>query len=622
MRLKTFETVRRTSTDYVVGPDSINKIDSSLADKAYVVITDKIAAELHPHKIARLTSQPRLLGTLSLPGGEAIKCFKYLETVIEFFEQCNLPKRAVVVAVGGGTLCDVVALATMLMRRGLELLLVPTTLLAQIDAAVGGKNAINLGLSKNLIGGFHQPSLVCCDQDFLLTLASRQIICGMAEAIKVTAVCDAHIFSRYFSDPPRLTELSAAQDWTDLIWDAIKCKLALLEEDVYEQSSRRLLNYGHTSGHLLEELSAYELTHGEAVLVGMIIENELSRELAIGSKLDIDHLNSVIGSYLTQDCSRHCLDFDEMASAFSRLQEARCGTMNYVCVVTPGRAVIVPEVTLQQIRAAWAAGASLRRRPNMFTSGRTPFSLEGRVALITGASRGLGRAMAEGLSDAGATVLLNGRDAKSLEIAVDDLRRRGLKADAIPFDVSDRPAVRAAVELIIQRYERLDILISNAGAQHAAALDSWERAEWDRLIDVNLSACFFLAQEVSVPMRRRRYGRIIFTTSIANILGRATIHGYTAAKSGLAGITRSLAAELGEYGITCNSISPGYFETEMTRELWSDAAFMSRITSRIPLARWGQPHDVASAAVFLASDAASYVTAHELVVDGGFTATM
>jgi len=250
------------------------------------------------------------------------------------------------------------------------------------------------------------------------------------------------------------------------------------------------------------------------------------------------------------------------------------------------------------------------------------FSLRDRVAFVTGASRGLGFAIAEGLSEAGATVVLNGRDKKSLESAADSLRERGLTADIVRFDVGDFNAARSAIESIVERYDHLDILVGNAGFQHPAPLGSWERTEWNRLLDINLSACFFLAQEASVHMRSRMYGRIIFIASIANLLGRSTIHGYTAAKSGLAGITRSLAAELGQYGITCNSISPGYFETDLTKPLLNDATFVSGINSRIPIGRWGLPHEIAGAAVFLASDAASYITAHELVVDGGFTRTM
>lgn len=247
------------------------------------------------------------------------------------------------------------------------------------------------------------------------------------------------------------------------------------------------------------------------------------------------------------------------------------------------------------------------------------FSLEGKIALVTGSGQGIGLALAEGLSDAGAHVVLNGRDKAKLERAQQALAAAGRKASIAPFDVTDQKAVEAGIAMIEAEIGPIDILINNAGMQKRAPITEFPVDGWHEVINTNLHSVFYVTQAVTKRMVPRRRGKIISIGSVMSELGRATIIPYTASKGAVKMMTRGLAAELGKHNIQANAIGPGYFATEINAALIADEAFSNWVCSRTPAGRWGETKELAGAAIFLSSAASDYVNGHLLMVDGGLT---
>jgi 2-deoxy-D-gluconate 3-dehydrogenase len=247
-----------------------------------------------------------------------------------------------------------------------------------------------------------------------------------------------------------------------------------------------------------------------------------------------------------------------------------------------------------------------------------PFSLAGRVALVTGASRGLGAGMALGLAAAGADVVLHASAPPSdTAKAVEQLGRR---AAMLAADLRDPVAPARLAADAIAAYGRLDILINNAGIIRRQSADEHSDEFWDEVIEVNLSSVFRLSRAVGRHMLERGSGKIINVASLLSFQGGITVPGYAAAKGGVAQLTKALANEWASRGINVNAIAPGYMITENTTSLRADDMRMRQITDRIPAGRWGTPADLAGAAVFLASAASDYVNGHVLAVDGGWLA--
>jgi 3-oxoacyl-[acyl-carrier protein] reductase len=240
---------------------------------------------------------------------------------------------------------------------------------------------------------------------------------------------------------------------------------------------------------------------------------------------------------------------------------------------------------------------------------------EGRIALVTGASQGIGRACALALAKAGATVALAARNEAKLASVAAEIEAAGGKAAAFALDVADEASIKAGAKAILERFGKVEILVNNAGITRDGLVLRMKRADWDDVLSTNLTGAFLLTQALLSAMLKNRWGRIINISSVVGRTGQAGQVNYAATKAGLIGMTRSLAREVASRGVTVNAVAPGYIETPMTAVL--DEKQTAAMMATIPLSRAGTDSDIASAVVYLASDGAGYVTGHVLDVNGG-----
>jgi len=250
------------------------------------------------------------------------------------------------------------------------------------------------------------------------------------------------------------------------------------------------------------------------------------------------------------------------------------------------------------------------------------FDLSDRLALVTGSSQGIGLALARGLARQGAKVILNGRDTAKLNAAVDALRAESYEVAVCSFDVTDSEAIAAGVERIGRDFGTLDILVNNAGMQFRTALEDFPPAKWEQLLATNVSSAFYVGQAVARKMIPRGSGKIINIASVQAELARPGIAPYTATKGAIRNLTRGMCTDWAKYGLQINAIAPGYFKTPLNQALVDDTEFSSWLEKRTPAGRWGDVEELIGAAVFLSSNASSFVNGQTIFVDGGITASL
>ncbi len=250
------------------------------------------------------------------------------------------------------------------------------------------------------------------------------------------------------------------------------------------------------------------------------------------------------------------------------------------------------------------------------------FDVAGKVVLVTGSSRGLGFILAKGFAQAGAKVILNGRNPEQLKKAQDELRQEGLETEAVSFDISDSGSISKGIDTIHAEIGNIDVLVNNAGVQFRAPLEDFPEDEWRKILDINLTGAFLVSKAVVKGMIERKAGKIINICSLQSDLGRNTIAPYAASKGGIKMLTKGMTVDWAKYGIQINGIGPGYFATEMTKPLKDDPAFDSWICGRTPAGRWGDPEELIGTLLFLSSEASNFINGQLIYVDGGITAAI
>lgn len=349
----TFKVERSAFSEIRIGPGVAMEPPPSSRFRHAVFIVDNVVAARQRRRVETITSRwARQSTVLYLDAGEKIKTPQAALHLFRKLEMVNLVRGDALIAVGGGTITDLVAFVAQLFMRGLPLVLMPTTLLAQVDAAIGGKNGLNLGEKKNRIGSFYYPCYVLCDTNFLGTLPKRQMLSGLAEIIKVQSIIDCMHIGRLATWDARRPGLHV-EGLPDLVARSVKAKIRLLARDPCENSQERLLNFGHSLAHAIEEMSGFRLTHGEAVLLSMLCEAKIGCLAGKCSDGTFRGFREVVVRTMSPTSRRFVADAERLKHAFLETRRLRGGHDHLVVLGDSGLAGFISDVDESLVVTAW-----------------------------------------------------------------------------------------------------------------------------------------------------------------------------------------------------------------------------------------------------------------------------
>lgn len=351
-----FSSNHRLKSKIIVGNGLLSKniLPRGIESKKIFYLIDSKAYGLHRNYIDKLVCNVnKNYEIVNLKAGESLKSLESASKVLNEIIRKDPDKSDHIVAIGGGTTIDLVGFISQLILRGMRLILIPTTLLSQVDAAIGGKNVLNVNMQKNKIGSFYYPDLVICDTSFLSTLTARELCSGMAEIVKTFAVYSDKAFRDLSDNYKNIDELKSNDLLKSIVPKAISFKIKLLNPDPFEVSPKRLLNFGHTFAHSFEEISGFNITHGEAVLLGMLCDTKISELTGYCSLELFETIYLIVSKFLTSHCISFHITNDSLKKAINSVKNTRGGNMNIVLLKKIGRGHIVDDVPENIVIQAW-----------------------------------------------------------------------------------------------------------------------------------------------------------------------------------------------------------------------------------------------------------------------------
>ncbi|MCK4554390.1 SDR family NAD(P)-dependent oxidoreductase, partial [Candidatus Parcubacteria bacterium] len=594
--------------------DNVRIIPERFADSAHFILTDTVVDKLYGDKVLNgFLKAGYNVKKLVVEEGEKTKNInEYARLADEIFAH-GMDKRSIIISLGGGVINNIAGFLASTLYRGIGLIHIPTTMMAQVDAAIDFKQAVNSPSGKNLLGSYYPAMCIVIDPQVLLTLDDRHINNGISESIKHALTQDVDFLQYLENNSDRIKDVDFLEF---VIRKTIELKVPLLRGDVSEDYNEMLPQYGHSAGHAVEHLSSYDLLHGEALAIGMCITAEIARLLDVCGDDIVEAHYSICEKYNLPTKLPDYITEEDVCNVIKYDKHYLKGTPNMALVQRIGEvwndnntysAPIDYEILKQAININ-------KEKKNMLINNPINTNTNGENAIVTGGSRGIGKAIAKQLLEDGYNVHICARGEGELRETVQELSEFGNINYSI-LDLSDRDSV---IGFVNNWNKDLYAIVNNAGICKTERLDE-ELDVWDEVLNTNLNSVYFLTKGLLKYLVDN--GRIINIVSQLGKEGRGGYSAYCASKFAVNGLTKCWAKELGERGVTVNSICPGWVRTEMAekdlvriakeKKISRDELY-KEICAPLELKRFTEPEEVASLAAFLISPKASGITGRDM----------